>query len=80
MHIQYNNLTLTVKEFLFAAGFRLSDDAFHSPVRNLDIEIFIDIRRVERHMILLPILLDIHFFSGCNPIIMNLIFNPNNNV
>jgi hypothetical protein len=53
---------LTIKEFIIAAGFGLSDDAFHPPIRDLDIETFVGIWRVHGNVVLLPFLLCIRFY------------------
>lgn len=57
-----NSLTLTIEELVVATRFGFPDDALHPPVRDLDVEAFIRIRRMQGHIVLHPFLLGL--FTG----------------
>lgn len=73
VRMRHNSLTLAIEEFVVAAGLGLSDDALHPPVRDLDVEIFVRIRRMQRH-VLHPLLLSL--FTDGRISITQLAFNP----
>lgn len=61
IRMHHDSLTLAIEEFVVAAGLGLPDDALHPPVRDLDVETLVQIRRMQRH-VLHPLLLGL--FTG----------------
>lgn len=59
-----NSLTLTIEEFVVAAGFGLPDNALHPPVRDLNVEALIRTRRMQGYDVLQPLLLGL-LIGGC---------------
>ena len=57
-----NSLTLTIEEFVVAAGFGLPDDACQPPICELDVKVLIRIWRMHGHVVLCPLLLGL--FTG----------------
>lgn len=62
IRMRHDSLTLAIEEFVVAAGLGLPDDALHPPVRDLDVEILVGIRRMQRHVVFHPLLLGL--FTG----------------
>lgn len=75
MRVRRSDFTLAVEEFVVAAGFGLPDDALHPPVRYLNIEALIGIRRMQRRVVFPPILLGARFFAGDRGSATQLAFN-----
>lgn len=59
MRAQNNSFTLTIEELVVATRFGFPDNALHPPVRDLNVEVLVRIRRVQVHIILFPLFLRI---------------------
>jgi len=57
IRMRRNSLTLTIEEFVVAAGFGFPDDAFQPPICELDVKVLIRIWRMQGHVVLCPLLL-----------------------
>jgi len=68
------NPTLTIEEFVVAAGFGLPDDTLHPPIRDLNVEALVGIRRMQGY-ILPPLFLGAHFIVGGHGSTMQLAFS-----
>lgn len=71
-----NSLTLAIEELVVATGFGFPDDALHPPVRDLDVEVLLRIRRMQEHVVLHPSLLGL--FTGDRISTTQLAFNSIN--
>lgn len=56
MRVWNNSFTLTVEELVVATRFGFPDDAFHPPVRDLNVKVLVGVRRVQVHVVLSPFL------------------------